>query len=130
LVQFVSIGTNDLTQFMLAVDRDASELAEDYTVLHPAVLRAIRQVVEACQQADREVCVCGEAAGDPKTACLLVGLGIRLLSMSPVRAAAVRLALRQVERRQLEELAKHALRAPNPETVKHVLDSSRAVADR
>jgi phosphoenolpyruvate-protein kinase (PTS system EI component) len=81
-VDFVSLGTSDLTQFVLAADRDAVDLVEDYSTLHPSVLRAIRRAVEAADGRGRPVSVCGEAAGDPATAALLVGLGARELSMS------------------------------------------------
>ncbi len=120
-VDFVSIGTNDLTQFMLAADRNAADLVDEYSVLHPAVLRAIRKVVEACDQAGREVCVCGEAAGDAATACLLVGLGIRQLSMSPVRAVRVRMRIRQMHSNKLADLAQQALRADGSAAVKSLL---------
>lgn len=120
-VDFVSIGTNDLTQFMLAADRDAADLGDDYSVLHPSMLRAIRQVVEMCDDAARELSVCGEAAGDPDTACLLLGLGVRQLSMSPGRAARVRLRVRQMQMSRLVELARQTLEADSPATVKALL---------
>jgi phosphoenolpyruvate-protein phosphotransferase len=120
-VDFVSIGTNDLTQFMLAADRDAADLMDDYSFVHPSVLRAIRKVVEACDEAGCDVSVCGEAAGDTSTACLLVGLGIRQLSMSPVRAARVRLAIRQTDSHELVDLAEQSLRADSSVRVKELL---------
>ena len=94
LADFVAIGTNDLTQYMLAADRDLSEGTDDSTAMHPAVLRAIKQVVESSQRWERSVCVCGEEAGEPDFACLLIGLGVRELSLSPSRGAAVRQAIR------------------------------------
>jgi phosphoenolpyruvate-protein phosphotransferase len=121
IADFVSIGTNDLTQFMLAADRNEVELADDYSVLHPSVLRAIRKVVEACNDAGREACVCGEAAGDPETACLLVGLGVRQLSMSPLRAARVRLMLRGITCDRLQNLAQDALHADSHQTVRQLI---------
>jgi phosphotransferase system enzyme I (PtsI) len=90
LADFVSLGTNDLTQYMLAVDRDLAEGTDDCTAMHPAVLRAIKQVVEAADKRECPVSVCGEEAADPDFACLLAGLGIRELSMTPARAATVR----------------------------------------
>jgi phosphoenolpyruvate-protein phosphotransferase (PTS system enzyme I) len=108
-VDFVSLGTNDLTQFVLAADRDAIDLIDGYSVLHPSVLRAILRVVEAARERDCPVSVCGEAAGDPATAALLVGLGIRDLSMSPRRTSRVRRALAQIECSGAEELASVAL---------------------
>jgi phosphoenolpyruvate-protein phosphotransferase len=125
-VDFASIGTNDLTQFMLAADRDAAELIDDYSVLHPSVLRAIRQVVDFCDEAGRELSVCGEAAGDPATACLLVGLGVRQLSVSPVRAARVRQAIRHTQSSDLADVAEQALQADSAATVKGLLRQIRS----
>src|SRR4030095_12295942 len=76
-VDFLSLGTNDLTQFVLAADRDAVDLLDGYSVLHPSVLRAILRVIDAARDRGRRISVCGEAAGDPATAALLVGLGLR-----------------------------------------------------
>lgn len=89
LADFLALGTNDLTQYMLATDRDLAEGQDDCTALHPAVLRAIKQVVEMSEKHQCPVCVCGEEAGDADFACLLIGLGIRELSVSPVRAGNV-----------------------------------------
>lgn len=121
LVDFVSIGTNDLVQFMLAVDRHAVDSAGDYSVLHPCVLRAVRSVVEACGAGGRELSVCGEAAGDPLTGCLLVGMGIRHLSMSPVRAAQVRQAIRHNRCDNLQRIAEQALRSDSANCVRQLL---------
>ncbi len=106
---FISIGTNDLTQFILAADRNALALIDDYTVLHPAVLRAVHQMLRAAASAGKPVTVCGEAAADPRVACLLAGLGARMLSMSPVSAARVRYALRAARQDAMEHLAQTAL---------------------
>jgi phosphotransferase system enzyme I (PtsI) len=114
---FISIGTNDLTQFILAADRNALALIEDYTVLHPAVLRAIRQVLAAARDSGKPAAICGEAAADPRVACLLAGLGARRLSMSPVSAARVRYALRTSAVNALEELAVRALACDSAEAV-------------
>jgi len=114
---FVSIGTNDLTQFILAADRNALAMIDDYTVLHPSVLRAVHRVIEAANAAGKPVTVCGEAAGDPPVACLLVGLGVRGLSMSPVSAARVRYTLRATHQQDLEALARAALRSDSAQRV-------------
>jgi phosphotransferase system enzyme I (PtsI) len=108
-VDFVSLGTNDLTQFVLAADRDAIDLIDGYSVLHPSVLRAIVRVVEAARGRGCPVSVCGEAAGDPATAALLVGLGIRNLSMSPRRASGVRRVLSHIRCSDAAALASEAL---------------------
>jgi len=114
---FISIGTNDLTQFILAADRNALALIDDYTVLHPAVLRAIRQVLAAATECGKPAAICGEAAADPRVACLLVGLGARRLSMSPVSAARVRYALRASTVSSLEKLAAASLACESAEAV-------------
>jgi phosphoenolpyruvate-protein phosphotransferase (PTS system enzyme I) len=117
-VDFVSLGTNDLTQFVLAADRDALEWLDAYSVLHPSVLRAVARVVQAARGRGVPISVCGEAAGEPSSAALLVGLGVRELSMSPMRAARVRYALRRVECRACEDLATAALAADSVEEVR------------
>ena len=82
LVDFVSIGTNDLTQYLLAVDRNNENVADLYSSLHPAVLKAMRQIVQGAAISDTPVSVCGELAGDPVGVMALLGLGIDSLSMS------------------------------------------------
>ena len=105
---FLSIGTNDLAQFMLAADRLSTPMIQEYFPLHPAMLRAIRIVTEAASKYGIPLYLCGEIAGDPVAACILVGLDIRNLSMSPVRAARVRQALRRSDSSELKELADKA----------------------
>ncbi len=116
-VEFVSIGTNDLTQFMLAADRNAHAMMEDYSVLHPAVLRAIRTISVAASTATKHLSVCGEAASDPATACLLVGLGVRALSMSASSAARVRAALCQSNYSALMRVANEVLNLQSPKEI-------------
>lgn len=120
-VDFVSIGSNDLTQYLLAAERSAIDFDEDYSILHPAVLTTIRQLVVQSTAAAKPLSVCGEAAGDPGSACLLAGLGVRQLSMSPVRAARVRQALRSTSLGQLEQLAQDALECTTTGDVRMLL---------
>jgi len=121
---FVSIGTNDLTQFVLAADRNALAMIDDYTVLHPSVLRAVHRVIEAAGVAGKPATVCGEAAADPRVACLLVGMGARMLSMSPVSAALVRYAVRASRLSPLETLARAALNSDSAQTVSGLVSES------
>ena len=93
-VDFFSIGTNDLTQYLLAVDRNNAQVAELFEALHPAVLRAIRQVIEHAHEVDRPVSVCGEMAGDPAAALLLLAMGVDSLSMSAASLLRVKWAVR------------------------------------
>jgi len=118
---FISIGTNDLSQFMLAADRNTLGLVASDPTIYPSVLRAIKKVIDAAKRKRRPVCICGEAAGDPSIACLFVGLGIRELSMSPVRAARVRYTLRKTSSVELEELAAKALDCNNVQKVESLL---------
>jgi phosphocarrier protein FPr len=109
LVDFVSIGTNDLTQYLLAADRTNPRLADRQDPLHPAVLRAIARVVEGAAAARTcEVAVCGEMAADPAGALLLVGLGVEELSMDPQAFGAVKRAMADHSRSDLAQLARRA----------------------
>lgn len=106
---FFSIGTNDLTQYALAIDRQNPDLASEADSLHPAVLRLIAMTVEGAKAHDRWVGVCGGIAGDPFGAALLVGLGVSELSMTPRDIPAVKARIRASDKTALETLAKRAL---------------------
>ena len=108
---FFSIGTNDLTQYVLAIDRQNPELAAEADSLHPAVLRLIRMTVDGAARHQRWVGVCGGLAGDPFGAMLLAGLGVQELSMTPRDIAAVKARLRSVDQSTLRDLAERALAA-------------------
>ena len=112
-VDFMSIGTNDLTQYLLAVDRGNPELAMRQDPAHPAVLRAVARVVDAAatRSGACDVAVCGEMAGDPAGAMLLVGLGVDELSMEPRAFGAVKRAVAGHTRAELAALARRALGA-------------------
>lgn len=125
LADFVAIGTNDLSQYMLAVDRELAEISDECSSMHPAVLRAIEQIIFAAAQWERPVCVCGEEAGDPDFACILMGLGIRELSMSPSRAASVRHALRHIKCCEASEMANAALQCRTPKQVRELVQRFR-----
>ena len=125
MVDFIAIGTNDLTQYMLAADRDLAEGTDNLTAMHPAVLRAIKQIIDAAQRRNCPVCVCGEDAGDPVFACLLVGLGIRELSLTPTRAGAVRNMLRSISCDTARELADLSLHCHTPQQVREILQQLR-----
>jgi len=124
VADFVSVGTNDLTQFILAADRNALELVDDYTVLHPSVLRAIDLVIKAANVAGKPATVCGEAAADPRVACLLVGMGAKGLSMNPVSAARVRYAVRASNQHTLETLAHEALNSDSSQVVATLVNNA------
>ena len=108
-VQFFSIGTNDLTQYVLAMDRLHPVLAKQADALHPAVLRMIKATVDAADAAGIWVGVCGGVAGEPEGALVLTGLGVRELSVSVPAVAAVKARLRSVTRADTQRLAERAL---------------------
>lgn len=108
-LKFVSIGTNDLLQYTLAADRGNPALERYRDSLHPALLQLVRLAVEAAERARIELSICGEMAGEPVAALVLVGLGVRVLSVSPSSIAAVRRALRGAALRDLERIATAAL---------------------
>ncbi|MCJ2034800.1 phosphoenolpyruvate--protein phosphotransferase [Methylobacterium sp. J-068] len=105
---FFSIGTNDLTQYALAIDRQNTDLAPEADSLHPAVLRLIHMTCEGAARHRRWVGVCGGIAGDPFGACLLAGLGVHELSMTPRDVSAVKARLRASEIGELRALAARA----------------------
>ncbi|CAH0526797.1 phosphoenolpyruvate--protein phosphotransferase [Vibrio hippocampi] len=111
-VDFVSVGTNDLTQYLLAVDRNNAQVADIYETLHPSVLAAMKHIFATCQTYNLPVCICGELAGDPIGALLLVGLGYDMLSMNTSNVAKVKYILRQTSYQELQDLAHRALSKP------------------
>ncbi|MBO5761198.1 MAG: phosphoenolpyruvate--protein phosphotransferase [Lentisphaeria bacterium] len=110
-VDFFSIGTNDLVQYTLAVDRNNEQVASLYEPLHPAVLALIGMTVRAANKHGIWVGVCGESGGDPLCIPLLVGLGVKELSMSPISIGQTRRLIRKMSMREAEQLANAALAA-------------------
>lgn len=115
---FASLGTNDLTQYTLAVDRGNRALGRYQDPLHPAVLRLVREAVVEADAAGIELSVCGEMAGDPVAALALVGIGIRKLSMAAGSLPLVRRAIRACELSVLEAEARAALDLPTAPPVR------------
>ncbi len=109
VADFVSIGTNDLTQYTLAADRTLGSVSNYQTAWHPAVLRAIKMIADAGNAHGMPVGVCGEAAADPDLAIVLVGLGVNSLSMTPVALDEVRAELMQTTFAQAQAKAREAL---------------------
>lgn len=121
LADFIAIGTNDLTQYLLAVDRDLTPDGDVVTAMHPAVLRAIEHIVGAAERWDCPVSVCGEEAGEPEFAELLIGLGVSELSVSPSQARGLRSAIKSMDRAFSSELVKRALFCRSPQEVRELL---------
>ena len=115
--QFFSIGTNDLIQYLLAVDRGNDRIAHLYEPTHPAVLRTIKAVVNEAHKKRISVAVCGEMAGDPVFAPLLLGLGIDELSMAPPSLPAVKFLVRSMKMGDAKKLAVDALAMSDPKEI-------------
>jgi phosphotransferase system enzyme I (PtsI) len=107
---FFSIGTNDLIQYLLAIDRGNSRIAHLYDPTHPAVIRTIKQIVDTGHEHGLTVCVCGEMAGDAIYAPLLLGLGVDELSMTPTLVPSVRYLVRAMKMSDAKKLAAEALK--------------------
>lgn len=123
-VDFVSAGTNDLTQYLLAVDRNNPRVAKLYDDLHPAVLRALQALTAAVHRQGKPVAVCGGMAGDPAGALLLIGLGIDSLSMSAASILRVKWAARSVTQSRMRELLAQALRMETAREVHDLLNTA------
>ncbi len=118
---FLSVGSNDLTQYLLAVDRNNSRVAELYDELHPAVLSAVREVVLAARRHGKRLTVCGGMAGDPAGAILLMGLGVEGLSMSVSSLLRIKWVVRQVPVARAAELVQRAADMDSAEEVRRML---------
>jgi phosphotransferase system enzyme I (PtsI) len=123
-VAFFSIGTNDLVQYTLAVDRGNAQLAPRFTSLHPAVLRLIRHVARVGHEHGLDVCVCGEMASQPLMAYALMGLGLRQLSVSPRSVSAVKRIVRGVHLGRAREAAEAATRLGTAREAEQVLHAA------
>ncbi|HRD65958.1 MAG TPA: phosphoenolpyruvate--protein phosphotransferase [Candidatus Competibacter sp.] len=120
MVDFASIGSNDLTQYVLAVDRNNDRVAKLYDPLHPAVLAAIRHVVERGQAAGRPVSICGEMAGDPASALLLLAMGVNSLSMNLGSLLKIKWMIRSIRYDAAQSLLAEVM----------VMDHAAAIRDR
>jgi phosphotransferase system enzyme I (PtsI) len=108
-VDFFSLGTNDLVQYLLAADREDETIAPYYQPLHPAMLRLLHTLVAAANDHGRSVTICGEMAGEPQYTELLIGLGLRAVSVAPGEMLAVKDAIRKVRVAEAQALAQEAL---------------------
>jgi phosphotransferase system enzyme I (PtsP) len=127
-VDFISVGTNDLTQYLLAVDRNNTRVAGLYDDLHPTVLRALEQVVRGARLFNRPVGICGELAGNPMATALLMGLGVDSLSMSAGSLMKVKWVVRSFSVSRARQLLHAALRMEDPAQVRGFVE--RALDER
>ena len=118
---FLSVGTNDLTQYTLVVDRANARLADRFTPHDPSVLRLLKLVAEAARAAGKPASVCGEMASEPLSAFLLLGLGYETLSVAPPKLPLIKWLIRQVSTAQARSAAEAALAARSAELALDIL---------
>ncbi|MDA8261049.1 MAG: phosphoenolpyruvate--protein phosphotransferase [Betaproteobacteria bacterium] len=121
-LDFLSIGTNDLIQYTLAIDRTDGAVAHLYDPLHPAVLRLMAQTIQSAQRVDMPVAVCGEMAGDPKLTRLLLGMGLREFSMHPSQLLEVKQQVMMADAAQLAGRVARLLKLDEPEKISEQLE--------
>jgi phosphoenolpyruvate-protein kinase (PTS system EI component) len=124
-VDFVSVGTNDLVQYLLAADRDNPLVSALYDPHHPAVLRALERVATAAREAGKPSSLCGDVADDPGFAVLLLGLGFDSLSVAPGFLAEIKAAIRQTSLSEARQIAAEALAQHYCQGVRTVLSRVR-----
>jgi phosphotransferase system enzyme I (PtsI) len=120
---FFSIGTNDLIQYSLAVDRTSEKAAYLYEPMHPAVLRLIKNVIDSAHKAKIWVGMCGEMASDPAAVLVLLGLGLDEFSMPPAAIPEIKYVIRMTTSAQVKEIARRALELPTGKEVEEYIQS-------
>jgi len=124
-LKFLSIGTNDLIQYTLAIDRNDSSVAHLYDNLHPAVLQLIHKTIHTCEKARIPVSICGEMAGEVALTELLLGMGLRQFSMHPTQLLTVKQRLFELSTRSAARLATRVLRSRDPVEIRRALERGR-----
>jgi phosphotransferase system enzyme I (PtsI) len=121
-VDFFSIGTNDLTQYTLAVDRMNEHVKEYYQPFHPAILRLVKMVIDAAHKEGKFAAMCGEMAGDPLAAVILLGLGLDEFSMSATSIPEIKNIIRNVEYKKAKEIAEKALNMSDGREIQKMME--------
>jgi phosphotransferase system enzyme I (PtsP) len=129
LSDFLSVGSNDLTQYLLAVDRNNARVADLYQAFHPAVLRALQQVVQAAHAEGISVSICGELAGDPGAAILLMAMGFDTLSMSATNLPKVKSVIRGISLTLAKDLLAEVMTMSNADLIRERVEQALNDAD-
>lgn len=122
MVDFVSVGSNDLTQYLLAVDRNNARVAHLYSSFHPSVLAALQQVVQAARLVGKPVSICGEMAGDPGAAVLLVAMGFDVLSMNASTLLKVKSVIRSISLETAQDLLERVMEMDDAQMIRSAVD--------
>ena len=125
-VNFVSVGTNDLVQYLLAVDRDNPWVSDLYDPQHPAVMRALNDIAASSRAAGIPASVCGDLAADPASAILLLGMGYEAVSVAPQFIPEIKYAVRRTSHAAAMEYVRDVLASDTAQEVREVLDRVRA----
>jgi phosphotransferase system enzyme I (PtsI) len=120
-LDFVSIGTNDLIQYTLAIDRTDDAVAHLYDPMHPAILQLLSHIISSANRVNKSVAVCGEIAGDPSITRLLLGMGLRTFSMHPAHLLAVKQKVLTSDLRKATSITKKILKAQHPMRVEELI---------
>jgi len=121
-VDFISVGTNDLSQYLLAIDRNNPRVSALYSTMHPSVLRALKILADEVHESSLRVSVCGEMAGNPGAAVLLMAMGYDVLSMNATSLLKVKSVVRNVTFQQARDLLEKVLAEEDTEAVKALVD--------
>jgi phosphotransferase system enzyme I (PtsI) len=127
-VDFLSIGTNDLTQYTLAVDRGNELVSTLYSSADPAVLRLIRTVIQDAYKAQKDLSVCGEMASEPEYIMLLLGMGVRTMSLAPPMIPEIKQIIRSVTMEDCNQVARKTLTMNSEREISNYLrDAARKI---
>jgi phosphoenolpyruvate-protein phosphotransferase len=125
-IDFVSIGSNDLSQYLLATDRNNTHVAGLFDHLHPAVLFEVKRIVDTAKQCNLPLSLCGEMGSDPLAVVLLIGMGVRTLSMSAAKLTRIKALIRSVSSQQAEQLLHQALTIDNSKGIRRLVSDELA----
>jgi phosphotransferase system enzyme I (PtsI) len=125
-LDFLSIGTNDLIQYMLAIDRTDDQVAHLYDPLHPAILQVLAQIIKTCEKAGKPIALCGEMAGEVPLTRLLLGFGLRQFSMHPAHLLEVKQRVLQTNLKDVTAFVQRMLRTDDPDRLHAMLDKLNA----
>jgi phosphotransferase system enzyme I (PtsI) len=120
-VDYLSIGTNDLIQYYLAVDRSNELVSYLFKPLHPSILRILKYIIETAQSAGKEITVCGEMAADPLSALVLLGFGLRKFSMNPIFIPRIKEVLRSVENKAIRRIVRKAMQLNSAQEIEEYI---------
>ncbi|MFH1687600.1 MAG: phosphoenolpyruvate--protein phosphotransferase [bacterium] len=129
-IDFMSIGTNDLTQYTMAADRTNQRVSRLYDPLNPAVLNLVGQTVAACKEQGKPVSICGEIAGDPLALPFFIGLGVNSLSMNPSRVFDICRAVKKIDSQSAQLIVASVLSSDSARSVRRKLENYRAESER